>query len=158
MKLAEFLRVPGFDGYLVNTEGAIVSVRSGRARLLAKRLNDSGYPTVSIRRPTGSRGAVEVHTLVALAFLGPRPAGMWVRHLNGDATDSRAANLAYGTPRQNNLDTVAHGRHVWANRTHCPKGHEYSTQNTYVDPNGGRRCIACIRAQAREWKRSNRCA
>lgn len=32
--------------------------------------------------------------------------------------------------------------------THCPQGHEYTADNTYVPPTGGRRCRIC-RADAR---------
>jgi hypothetical protein len=35
--------------------------------------------------------------------------------------------------------------------THCPRGHEYSPENTYVDPTGGRRCRECSRIVKREW-------
>lgn len=70
------------------------------------------------------------------------------------------ANLTYGTPSENHKDTVAHGRHPWANRTHCPQGHEYAEANVYVDPRGSRRCVTCIRAQSRSFKQkeASRCA
>jgi formylmethanofuran dehydrogenase subunit E len=32
-----------------------------------------------------------------------------------------------------------------AARTHCPRGHEYSAENTYVSPQGRRACRACRR-------------
>jgi len=32
-------------------------------------------------------------------------------------------------------------------KAHCPKGHEYTPENTYVDPEGWRRCRACKRAR-----------
>lgn len=51
-----------------------------------------------------------VHILVAEAFLGPRPEGMYVGHLNGDPSDNRAANLAYITPAENCHHRIHHGR------------------------------------------------
>jgi len=36
---------------------------------------------------------------------------MEARHLNGQPLDCRAENLAWGTPRQNRLDSVRHGTH-----------------------------------------------
>lgn len=38
-----------------------------------------------------------------------------------------------------------------ASVTHCPQGHEYTPENTYVNPgSGGRRCRACILIQGRD--------
>lgn len=50
------------------------------------------------------------HVLVAEAYLGPRPRGADVRHLNGDPADDRPENLAYGSRRENAGDMVRHGR------------------------------------------------
>lgn len=51
-----------------------------------------------------------VHSLVAAAFLGPRPEGADVCHRDGDATNNRAGNLYYGSRSQNNRDIASHGR------------------------------------------------
>lgn len=32
-----------------------------------------------------------------------------------------------------------------AAKTHCPRGHEYDSKNTYIKKNGGRSCRACRR-------------
>jgi len=34
-----------------------------------------------------------------------------------------------------------------ASRTHCPQGHLYDAENTYVDPRGKRRCRTCRSTQ-----------
>jgi hypothetical protein len=52
---------------------------------------------------------IYIHQLVLLAFLGPRPEGLEVRHINGDPTDNRLCNLAYGTRKENCADSVMHG-------------------------------------------------
>lgn len=41
------------------------------------------------------------HTLMALTWIGPRPAGMEIDHINGDRCDYRADNLQYVTPEEN---------------------------------------------------------
>lgn len=48
--------------------------------------------------------------MVLEAFTGPAPEGSLCRHLNGDPSDNRPSNLAWGTPAENNADMVAHGR------------------------------------------------
>jgi hypothetical protein len=50
-----------------------------------------------------------VHILVAEAFIGPRPQGRQVRHLDGDTLNNRQGNIAYGFPQDNSDDRVKHG-------------------------------------------------
>jgi len=50
----------------------------------------------------GVRRKVTVHTLVARAFLGPRPEGMQVCHGPGGSLDNRLVNLSFGSPSKNN--------------------------------------------------------
>ena len=42
-----------------------------------------------------------VHHLVAFTFIGPRPKGLEIDHVNGDKTDNRACNLEYVTHAEN---------------------------------------------------------
>lgn len=42
-----------------------------------------------------------VHSLVALAFLGPRPEGYDIDHRNTDKRDNRLSNLEYVTKSEN---------------------------------------------------------
>ena len=98
------------------------------------------------------RGAVEHHLvqkLVAQTFIGARPAGQQICHWNDDPTDNRASNLRYGTPSDNAYDKVRNGRHHEANKTRCRYGHEFTPENTYIQPStGGRRCLMCKRENA----------
>lgn len=145
--------VPGFEGtYWVSTEGRVLSRRRHRSPggLLTPG-SDRGYPTVALQALTQPRRTKHVHRLVAQAFLGPRPAGMEVRHLNGDAGDPRLVNLRYGTRKENAQDTLLHGHNYAANRTHCPRGHEYTPDNIYTLPSrNGRFCRECRAIQAEE--------
>jgi hypothetical protein len=38
-------------------------------------------------------------------------------------------------------------------RTHCPQGHPFDVQNTYINPNGSRHCRACDKLRHREARR-----
>lgn len=51
-----------------------------------------------------------VHRLVLETYIGPCPDGMETRHLNGNKTDNRLENLAWGTRIENERDKVQHGR------------------------------------------------
>ena len=49
----------------------------------------------------GKRKKVMVHILVAEAFLGPKPNGYEIDHINSIRKDNRAANLKYVTREEN---------------------------------------------------------
>nr|WP_232111245.1 HNH endonuclease signature motif containing protein [Nocardia wallacei] len=87
------------------------------------------------------------HSLVAEAFIGPRPEGLQVCHNDGDPTNNMLANLRYDTPSENQTDIVRHGKHFHANKTHCPSGHAYA-EHAYSIPSrpNARYCRACQRS------------
>jgi hypothetical protein len=100
-----FLPVPGFPGILASNLGAAVSIKRGPKRLLRQFLNTHGY----LRFGVGNCRAIETHTAVMLAFVGPRPPGAECRHINGVRTDNRLENLAWGTREENAADKRLHG-------------------------------------------------
>ena len=52
-----------------------------------------------------------VHRLVAHHFIGPRPAGYQVNHIDSDKMNPRLDNLEYVTPAQNSQHGYDHGLH-----------------------------------------------
>jgi hypothetical protein len=147
--------VPDAPAYRVSDLGRVYSTKSWRGqrgRFISPKPFANGYRYVSL---DGLKRTI--HSLVLLAFEGPCPDDMEIRHLDGDKLNCALSNLTYGTRSQNGLDTVRHGKSQWANRTHCPAGHEYTPENTYVIPGrGARDCRTCINARSREWKRRAR--
>lgn len=124
------------DGALVPVAGGILSQKTGRH-----------YLAVSLCRGGITRTS-NVHRLVCAAFYGAaQPDLPVVRHLNGDYLDNRAVNLCWGTYAENTADMMAHGRHFWANKTHCPQGHEYTPENTQRYKNR-RNCRECWRLRS----------
>lgn len=159
-----WLPVVGWEGlYEVSDQGRVRSLdrwvlnKTRRGRVLTPHLHPYGY--VDLCRDA-TRMKTTVHSLVASAFLGPRPAGMEARHLDGNHLNNRVENLKWGTHSENMLDTVAHGTNVNANKTHCPQGHEYTEENTYTWRGRlvGRICRKCNRAAVARYKATRRAA
>ena len=102
----------------------------------------NGYPSVCLYS-NGARRDVEVHTLVAGAFLGPRPKGQEVNHKDGNKQNNVATNLEYLTHRDNQRHALATGLAKMppgrVGLLTCPRGHPYE----YVKPNGMRVCRTC---------------
>lgn len=106
----EWRLIPGYERYEVSNLGRVRSLYYNGGlrrvpRVLRQNPNTGGYPCVQL----GQNCTKQVHALVALAFVGPRPPGQECRHKNGDKTDARLSNLHYGTRSQNIKDAVAHG-------------------------------------------------
>lgn len=109
-----WLRVTGWPAYWVSDAGQVYSTKTGR--ILRGLVSRDGYRKVQLSRD-GKAVQKFVHRLVAEAFL--EGAGEQVRHLNGDKTDNRTENLAWGTCRENILDKRAHGKMVVGERHHA---------------------------------------
>lgn len=156
--------VPGYEGaYEVSSQGRVRSLErldsrghKRRGKLLsAGSSGREGRLTVSLA-DNGAMRTHWVHQIVLMAFVGPRPAGMEACHWNGDPRDNRVENLRWGTRRENTLDRVRHGTHNKVRVTHCPQGHEYTPENTYMHPRGSRICRECGRERNRAARRRER--
>lgn len=77
--------------------------RKGKGRIL-KTVTNQGYEQIAFYGKTR-----KVHSLVTEAFLGPRPEGLVVRHLDGDHSNNNIDNLRYGTHAENVADMIRHG-------------------------------------------------
>lgn len=69
-------------------------------RLLKTYADKNGYIHGSIFQ-YGRRKNVTIHPLVAEAFIGPRPPGMQINHIDGDKSNNRPSNLEYVTCQAN---------------------------------------------------------
>lgn len=132
--------------YEVSSLGRVRSYAKGAPRILRGTVAVNGYRMFSIV----PHGPTYAHHLVCTAFFGERPLNAVTRHLNGDRLDNRVANLRWGSPLENSLDTVSHGHNVQAKRLTCPRGHSLEEPNIVArDALIGRRdCLACARARA----------
>ena len=165
----EWLPVVGFEGiYEVSDHGNVRSLDRfianplptgvmRRQFITGKQLKpglakSGAYPYVNLSKGYKDQKSKHVHRLVMDAFVGPRPTGMHVRHLDGNPTNNKLSNLTYGTPSENGRDAVRHGRNRQANRTHCKRGHELSEPNLYPGRDGKRDCRICAHVRYQESK------
>lgn len=77
-------------------------------RRLLKLVCNKGYWFAKLSHG-GVKKSFPIHRLVLEAFVGPRPAGMECRHLDGNKNNNRLYNLAWGTGEENRADQVRHG-------------------------------------------------
>lgn len=108
---------PRAVGYGVTDTGAIVKYLGGPVTVevrpswvRTKRGEGQRYLRVAIPQPDGSTWYARVHTLVAMAWHGPRPEGAIARHLSDDRSDNRPANIAWGTYTDNLREAYDNGR------------------------------------------------
>lgn len=148
--------VAGFDGYEVSDLGRVRSWKMYHhdpgPRFLTPSPTDSGHLRVGLTNGSEDPRTRMVHRLVLNAFVGSRPKGLVTRHMNGDKTDNRLANLQYGTYSENQLDSVKHGTHLSARRTECVNGHPFDESNTHTRVNGNRACRECARLATQRYR------
>ena len=112
MQVEEWKDVPGHEGRVqvsslgrAQTLDRAITYSDGRVgnfkgRVLASSRGASGYRKVDLGR---GRGRALLHQLVALTFLGPKPA--WaecVNHRDGDKSNNAPSNLEWSTYADNN--------------------------------------------------------
>lgn len=106
--------IQGYPGYFVDRTGQVFSGRNlaneKPLRKLKAGRHSEGYPQFGLCRSSGRVVTLTAHKLVALVYLPPRPSKKHgIRHLDGDPTNNRVENLAWGTQLENIQDKTRHG-------------------------------------------------
>lgn len=93
--------IVGFEGiYEVSSEGRVKRVKDGANNILKPFPNKKGYLIVDLR-DCGRRWSVQVHRLVALAFI-PNPMGyLEINHIDENKKNNAAINLEWCTRQYN---------------------------------------------------------
>lgn len=134
-------------------------VRKGRGRnacwLWTGSQNGTGYGSFHIRLPNGGRTMALAHRWAYEHEVGPIPEGLTLDHLCRVPLCVRVTHLEPVTNAENirRGDGGAHHRA----KTHCPQGHPYDAENTYIYPSNGRRgCRICDRAAGARYRARKR--
>jgi HNH endonuclease/NUMOD4 motif-containing protein len=105
--MAKWKPVLGYESvYEASDEGQIRRIDTGR--ILKPGRSKTDYLNVGLSKD-GVIKHYSVHRLVAEAFLGKRPDGMFVNHINSIPSDNRPENLEYVTPKGNIEHSIKHG-------------------------------------------------
>ena len=105
--------LPGFEcciEYYVSRDGRVMSTKGGKEKILKGAVIRSGYHKVTLQQRLGQKGEFQpyVHTLVALAFIGPPPTPMGrnkgcsvVDHIDEDKLNNNVDNLHWVSVKDN---------------------------------------------------------
>lgn len=113
----------------------------------------AGYGSFSLQ--TGVK--ISAHRFAYELLVGPIPPGLQLDHLCRTHACVRPDHLEPVT-QQENIRRGEAGKQIAAiqrAKTHCPRGHEYSAENTYRN-RGERACRTCGRDAARIYQRRRR--
>jgi len=102
----------------------------------------------------GLDGAIVItHRLAYESIVGPIPVGLELDHLCRVRACCNPAHLEPVTHQENarrgEVGGVNHPNRV---KTHCLRGHPFDAANTYVTPEGTRKCRACKAAALRRMR------
>ena len=106
--------------YEVSSLGRVRRASPGARILISHPTRESkknGYPHITLCGGSKKNQlTMGVHTLVALAFHGPRPPLHVVAHSDGDVFNARATNLRWATQSENEADKISHGTRLIGER------------------------------------------
>ena len=159
--------ISGYDGYEVSSFGRVrsldrivccilsdgVQVRRCKGKVLSGE-RGKHYPVISI-----DGDCINIHRLVAGAFI-PKPAGHTVvNHLDGNKRNNHVSNLEWVTTSKNiqhaydtGLMPDKKGRVYGPRKTHCLRGHERVSSNL----TSKRECRECRNTRNREKRAINK--
>lgn len=126
----------------------VIRLESGCWQWLGKIQN--GYGVIGEKgRACDKRKSLRAHRYSFECFRYSIPEGLTVDHLCRNRACVNPFHMEIVTRGENVLrgDTVSARNKL---KTHCPRGHPYSEENTYNDGRSGRRCRQCAREYNRD--------
>lgn len=112
-------------------------------------IDKKGYGVIGI----GGKKLAKVHRYSYERFVGPIPCGLQLDHLCRVRHCANPHHLEPVTNREN----VIRGFAARPARTHCKNGHEFTAENTYINPRGNRECKPCRARSVENFKERKKC-
>lgn len=97
--------IPNFSSYMASDMGRLKTFNwkgSGKEAIIKPALT-GGYLKTMLKNDQGQYKSWNVHKWIAFTFLGPRPDGYEINHIDGVKTNNVVANLEYVTKSGNLL-------------------------------------------------------
>jgi hypothetical protein len=113
----------------------------------------AGYSRVNVNRSPRL-----LHRLMFESLCGPIREGLELDHVCRNRWCVNPEHLDPVTTQENLRRSFEATGHPNGRKTHCPKGHPYSEENTHLRPQGWRTCRECSRHRPkRKSRRRPRC-
>ena len=142
----DYLRVTAIDRFMASV------LRVGACLVWQKHLNN-GYGTFHYGARGMDRKMWFAHRWHWEHIRGPVPFGFDLDHLCRNRACVELTHLEVVTRKENvrRGTGMRNGATYQSNKTHCPSGHPYSTDNTMIGTKGERKCRQCGQARNRNY-------
>ncbi len=115
-----------------------------------------GTPSVYGKFNPTRHSGTPAHRFSYEVFVGPIPPKMQIDHICAEPLCVNPFHLRVCTARENIFSPYTlHPMRLHAEKTHCLRGHEFTPENTYIQPSKptGRLCRICKKLHAaKAWK------
>lgn len=102
--MEQWKRIPNFSRYEASTKGRIRSTNyknSGSTKVLKPADGGDGYLKTMLQNDNGKYKSWGIHKFIAFTYLGERPDGLEINHIDGNKLNNSPSNLEYCTKSEN---------------------------------------------------------